>query len=44
LIVPRLAAKGVWRVSFIQVLDRGQNLKAYTGGDPLLAGVTFVVD
>jgi hypothetical protein len=44
LIVPRLAAKGVWRISFIQVLDRGQNLKAYTSNDPMLAGITFVVD
>jgi hypothetical protein len=44
LIVPRLAAKGIWRISFIQVLDRGQNLKAYTSNDPLLAGITFVVE
>ena len=44
IIVPRLAAKGVWKVSFLQVLDRGQNLKTYTANDPLLAGVNFLVD
>ncbi|HEU4520359.1 MAG TPA: hypothetical protein VFT12_00055 [Thermoanaerobaculia bacterium] len=44
LIVPRLAAKGIWRISFLQVLDRGQNLKTYTQNEPLLAGVNFVVD
>ena len=43
LVVPRLAAKGLWRISFVQVLDRGQNLKTYTQSDPLLAGATFVV-
>lgn len=44
LVVPRLAAKGTWRVSFLQVLDRGQNLKTYTPNDPVLSGITFVVD
>ena len=44
LVVQKLAAKGMWRVSFLQVLDRGQNLKTYTQNDPLLAGATFVVD
>ncbi|HUP48956.1 MAG TPA: hypothetical protein VNA04_09240 [Thermoanaerobaculia bacterium] len=44
LVVPRLAAKGVWRISFLQVLDRGQNLKTYTQNDPLLASATFVVE
>lgn len=44
LLVPRLAAKGAWRVSFLQVLDRGQNLKTYTANDPLLGGTSFVVE
>lgn len=44
LVVPRLAANGTWRVSFLQVLDRGQNLKTYTPNDPVLAGITFIVD
>ena len=41
--VPRLAAKGTWRISFLQVLDRGQNLKAYSQADPVLANATFQV-
>lgn len=44
LVVPRLAAKGTWRISFLQVLDRGQNLKTYSASDPVLAGITFMVD
>ncbi|HUP43944.1 MAG TPA: hypothetical protein VM779_00370 [Thermoanaerobaculia bacterium] len=44
IVVPRLASKGVWRVSFLQALDRGQNLKTYTANDPLLAGVSFLVE
>lgn len=41
--VPRLAAKGTWRISFLQVLDRGQNLKAYSQADPVLGNATFQV-
>jgi hypothetical protein len=41
--VPRLAAKGTWRISFLQVLDRGQNLKAYSQADPVLANAAFQV-
>lgn len=44
LVVPKLASKGMWRISFLQVLDRGQNLKTYTQNDPILAGATFVVE
>ena len=44
LMVPRLASKGLWRISFVQVLDRGQNLKTYTQNDPLLAPATFQVE
>jgi hypothetical protein len=42
--VPRLAAAGVWRITFMQVLDRGQNLKVYAGSDPLLANASFQVE
>ena len=41
--IPRLAAKGLWRVSFVQVLDRGHNLKTYGAGDPVLASASFTV-
>ena len=44
LVVPRLASKGQWKISFLQVLDRGQNLKVYTGSDPLLVSAAFVVE
>ncbi|HSP14299.1 MAG TPA: hypothetical protein VLV78_06080 [Thermoanaerobaculia bacterium] len=41
--VPRLAAKGTWRVTWIQVLDQGHNLKTYSRGDPVLATAVFNV-
>lgn len=41
--VPRLAAKGVWRITWIQVLDHGHNLKTYSQGDPALANAAFNV-
>lgn len=41
--VPKLAAKGVWRITWIQVLDQGHNLRTYSQGDaPLAAGVFTV--
>jgi hypothetical protein len=42
--VPQLAAKGTWRVSWLQVLDRGRNLRTYSQNDPVLSGATFVVE
>ena len=41
--VPKLAAKGVWRITWIQVLDQGHNLKTYSQGDPQLATAAFNV-
>ena len=41
--VPRLAAKGIWRLSWLQILDKGQNLKAYSANDPVAAPVAFRV-
>jgi hypothetical protein len=41
--VPRLAAKGVWHITWIQVLDQGHNLKTYSQGDPPLANAAFNV-
>lgn len=43
LIIPKLAAKGVWRISWIQVLDRGHNLKTYSAGEPALSRAMFNV-
>lgn len=42
--VPRHAAKGVWTIGWIQALDKGHNLKAYSASDPVLARVTFRVE
>lgn len=42
--VPRHAAKGLWAISWIQALDKGHNLKAYSSQDPVLARVTFRVE
>ena len=41
--IPRLASKGQWKISFVQVLDRGHNLKTYGQGDPVLGGAVFNV-
>lgn len=42
--VPRHAAKGVWTIGWIQALDKGHNLKAYSAQDPVLSRVTFQVE
>lgn len=41
--VPRLAAKGMWRITWIQVLDQAHNLKTYSQGDPALGAAAFSV-
>ena len=42
--VPKHAASGVWTIGWIQALDKGHNMKAYSGSDPVLARVTFRVE
>lgn len=42
--VPKHAARGLWKIVWVQVLDAGHNLKAYSERDPALAGVTFRVN
>ncbi|MEO8382706.1 MAG: hypothetical protein ABI779_23815 [Acidobacteriota bacterium] len=44
ILVPRHAAKGTWTIGWIQALDKGHNLKAYSSSDPVLARVTFRVE
>jgi hypothetical protein len=41
--VPPSAGKGTWRISFVQVIDKGNNLRLYTQNDPPLANATFNV-
>ncbi len=44
LTIPAMLAKGQWRIARLQVLDKGQNLKAYTSADPVMAGAVFRVE
>ena len=37
------AARGVWRITSIQVSDKGHNLRIYHTNDPLLVNATFQV-
>ncbi|HEX9984717.1 MAG TPA: hypothetical protein VGF69_15760 [Thermoanaerobaculia bacterium] len=41
--VPRLAAKGMWSIAWIQVMDRGNNLRTYSANEPALANAKFNV-
>ncbi len=41
--VPQSAGKGTWHLTFVQVIDKGNNLKLYTQSDPALANATFEV-
>lgn len=41
---PAMLARGDWRIARLQVVDKGQNLKAYTSADPVLAGAVFRVE
>lgn len=34
--IPRLAGKGVWKINWLQVMDKGNNLRVYYASDPLL--------
>ena len=44
LTVPKHAATGVWTIAWIQVLDKGHNLKAYPANDPIVSRVNFRVE
>lgn len=41
--VPLNAGKGTWHISFVQVIDKGNNLKLYTQSDGPLTNATFEV-
>lgn len=36
--------KGTWTVAWIQALDKGQNLRAYSANDPVVGKVTFRIE
>lgn len=42
--VPKHAANGVWTIAWIQALDKGHNMRAYSASDPVIARVTFRVE
>ena len=44
IVVPKHAAKGTWAIGWIQALDKGHNLKAYSSSDPVVSRVTFRVE
>jgi hypothetical protein len=41
--VPLNAGKGTWHIAFVQVIDKGNNLKLYTQSDAPLVNATFEV-
>jgi len=41
--IPRLAGKGTWRINWLQVMDKGNNLRVYYASDPLLANAVVQV-
>lgn len=44
IVVPKHAAKGAWGIGWIQALDKGHNLKAYSASDPVVSRVSFQVE
>lgn len=34
--IPKLAGKGIWKINWLQVMDKGNNLRVYFSSDPLL--------
>lgn len=42
--IPQFAAKGQWSIAWIQALDKGLNLRAYSSSDPVVARATFRVE
>jgi len=42
--VPQFAAKGIWRVSLLQILDKARNTRSYNSNDPALVNASFTVE
>ena len=43
ILVPRLAAKGTWKVGVIRLEDKARNFREYTAADPVVSGRVFDV-
>jgi len=41
--IPRLAGRGIWRINWLQVMDKGNNLRVYYANDPLLQNAVVQV-
>lgn len=42
--IPQFAAKGLWTFAWVQALDKGLNLRAYSSTDDVVARATFRVE
>ncbi|HYI08797.1 MAG TPA: hypothetical protein VEK57_06975 [Thermoanaerobaculia bacterium] len=42
--IPAMAAKGLWTLTWVQALDKGHNLRAYSTSDPVVSRATFQVE
>lgn len=42
--IPKHAAKGRWTIAWINALDKGNNMRGYAAGDPVLSRVWFDVE
>jgi hypothetical protein len=42
--IPQFAAKGQWSIAWIQALDKGHNLRAYSSSEAVVARATFRVE
>lgn len=44
IVVPRLAAHGLWHVAVLNLTDKARNARTYSGADPALANAYFNVE
>lgn len=44
IVIKQHAAKGIWQIAWMQAIDKGLNLRAYSANDPVIARTTFRVD
>jgi hypothetical protein len=42
-VLPKSSAKGTWRLNWLQISDKANNLRTYSANDPMLFGVRFEV-
>jgi hypothetical protein len=41
--IPPRAGKGIWKINWLQVMDKGNNLRVYYQDNPLLKGAVVNV-